>query len=271
MALRSTNVLSLCSGFGGLDLGLRVALPSARTVCYVEREAYCVAGLVARMEEGRLDPGPVWSDVGTFDGKPWRGVVDLVIGGYPCQPFSVAGNRRGEDDPRHLWPHFARIIRECEPQWCFFENVRGHLSKGFEVVTRELCCLGYDITAGLFTAEDSGASHERTRLFTLAYSNRHGLRKLGLEGEHEPRHESPPWNVPNRSSRETMAGVDGFPFPPYPDDVRSWSVVPESAQPNVCRMAHGMADRLDRLRAIGNGVVPAQAAHAYRTLRARFG
>ena len=106
--------LSLCSGAGGLDLGLTIAMPGYRTVGHVERETYAAAILVARMEEAALDPAPVWDDVASFDGRPWRGAVDIVTAGYPCQPFSVAGKRRGADDPRHLWPHVARIIGEVD-------------------------------------------------------------------------------------------------------------------------------------------------------------
>jgi DNA (cytosine-5)-methyltransferase 1 len=145
-----------------------------RTVCYVEREAYAAATLVARMEDKTLDCAPVWDDVTTFDGKPWRGTVDIILGGYPCTPFSVAGKRRGADDPRHLWPHFARIIDECEPEWVFLENVANHINLGYREVRGELEELGYDVTEGLFTAAEVGATHKRQRLFVLAHTKRGG-------------------------------------------------------------------------------------------------
>ena len=107
--------LSLCSGAGGLDLGLTLAIPGYRAVGHVERETFAAATLVARMEDASLDQAVIWDDVGTFDGRPWRGAVDIVTAGYPCQPFSVAGRRLGSEDPRHLWPHVARIIGEVEP------------------------------------------------------------------------------------------------------------------------------------------------------------
>ena len=137
--------LSLCSGAGGLDLGLAIALPEYRTVGHVERETYAAAILVARMEEAALDPAPVWDDVASFDGRPWRGAVDIVTAGYPCQPFSVAGKRRGVDDPRHLWPHVARIIGEIEPPFVFLENVAHHLRLGFPEVAGALVGMG-DVT-----------------------------------------------------------------------------------------------------------------------------
>ncbi len=169
--------LSLCAGAGGLDLGLHLAVPRYRTVGYVERESYAAATLVARMENAALDCAPVWDDVATFDGKPWRGVVDIVHGGYPCQPFSVAGRQLGDKDPRHLWPHIARIVREIRPPLCFFENVAGHLRLGFEQVHDDLRRMGYRVKAGLFTAEEVGAPHRRERLFILAYAESAGERR----------------------------------------------------------------------------------------------
>ncbi|WP_422371359.1 DNA cytosine methyltransferase [Hoeflea sp.] len=107
--------LALCAGVGGLELGLHIAEPRYRTVCFVEREAFAAATLVARMADKALDHAPVWDDVKAFDGRPWRGKVSLVTGGYPCQPFSAAGLQRGKNDPRHLWPDIARIVREVDP------------------------------------------------------------------------------------------------------------------------------------------------------------
>ncbi|SFK78720.1 DNA (cytosine-5)-methyltransferase 1 [Shimia haliotis] len=160
--------LSLCSGAGGLDLGLTIAMPGYRTVGHVERETYAAAILVARMEEAAMDPAPVWDDVASFDGRPWRGAVDIVTAGYPCQPFSVAGKRQGADDPRHLWPHVARIIGEVEPPFVVLENVAHHLRLGFPEVASGLVGMGYRLAAGLFTAAEVGAPHKRERLFILA-------------------------------------------------------------------------------------------------------
>lgn len=127
------------------------------------------------MEDAALDPAPVWDDVATFDGRPWRGAVDIVTAGYPCQPFSVAGKRRGADDPRHLWPHVARIIGEAEPPFVFLENVAHHLRLGFPEVAGGLVGMGYRLAAGLFTAAEVGAPHKRERLFILAHRERDHL------------------------------------------------------------------------------------------------
>ena len=184
----SSNVLSLCSGGGGLDLGLRLAVPGARTVCYVENEITACGVLAARMEDESLDAAPIWTDLLTFDGKPWRGVVDWVIGGYPCQPFSNAGKRLGAADPRHLWPHVARIVADVAPRFCFFENVGAHLRLGGHEVIRELQGMGYRTAATLLTASEVGAPHGRERLFILAVAD---AERSG--GSAEPRVEHQAW------------------------------------------------------------------------------
>ena len=165
------NGIALCAGVGGLELGLHIAEPRYRTVCYVEREVFPAATLVARMEDQALDNAPVGDDVTTFDGRPWRGKVHLVSGGYPCQPFSFSGKRRGEEDPRHLWPHIRRIVYEVDPEWCFFENVEGHLTMGAATVFGDLRDMGFTVKAGMFSALETGASQFRRRLFIVAHAD----------------------------------------------------------------------------------------------------
>lgn len=174
MDLHPFRILSLCSGVGGIELGFKLAEPTSRTVCYVEIEAFACEILARRMEEKRLDAAPIWTNLKTFDGRPWRGKVDCITGGYPCQPFSVAGKKLGTNDPRHLWPDIKRLITEIEPPICFFENVSNHLRVGFEEVANDLRQMGYKIKAGLFTAQEAGAPHQRERLFILAYSDSFG-------------------------------------------------------------------------------------------------
>ncbi len=163
--------LSLCSGYGGLEFGLkRIFGKNIRVGFYVEVEAFAVANLVAKMEAGLLDAAPIWTDIKTFNAEPFRDRVHIIIAGYPCQPFSVAGQRQGTEDPRHLWPYIERIVQAVRPIWCFFENVAGHLTLGFPSVYRSLRDLGYKVEAGLFTAAECGAPHRRQRLFILAYA-----------------------------------------------------------------------------------------------------
>jgi len=252
---RAFNILSLCTGGGGLDLGIKLAVPTARVVCCVEHEAYCCEILATRMENKALDDSPVWTDLRTFDGKPWRGVVDCIIGGYPCQPFSVAGKQLGEDDERHLWPDIARIIGEVEPNLCFFENVAGHLSLGADTVFESLERMGYEIAASLFTAAEVGANHKRERLFILANTQRPRLEGTEPAGKIRSNGCSAEYGLPL--------------FPPSPGDLESWQKVLEinpSLEPAICGVADGLAPRVDRLRMLGNGVVPLQAAYAFVSL-----
>lgn len=254
MALRT---ISLCTGVGGLDLGLdlgaeRVGLGGARAVCMVEGEAFAVANLAGAMEAGSLAPAPIWSDVKTFDARPWRGVVDLVTAGYPCQPFSVAGKGLGEEDERHLWPDVARVIGECEPALVFLENVANHLGSGFDEVAGDLRGMGYRIAATLWTAEEVGAPHVRRRFFCLA-ANADSEQLRQFAERHTPR-----WYDFQRCW-EAKPGHDG-----------SWWGAARSpywfVEPRVDGAGDDVADRLDRLRLCGNGVVPLQAAAAFREL-----
>lgn len=139
-----------------------------RTVSYVEIEAFAISNLVAQMEEGAISPAPIWTNLKTFDARPFRGHVDLITGGYPCQPFSVAGRQKGKHDPRHLWPYLQGIIDTARPIRCFFENVAGHLNVGFPEVYASLRDMGYRVEAGLYTSKEARGSHIRTRLFIMA-------------------------------------------------------------------------------------------------------
>lgn len=238
MALRA---LSLCAGIGGADLGLR-SIGVARTVCYVERESFAAACLVAAMQRGALDDAPIWSDLRSFDAQAWCGTVDLVVAGYPCQPFSHAGRRRGADDERHLWPEVLRITRECGARLLFCENVAGHLSLGFADVLANLAASGFDVEWDLFTAREVGAPHRRERLFFLAHSDGSGLERIyePIRGEHL------------QSTERNLRG--------------KWE-----AEPNVDRVASRIPAGLDRLRALGNAIVPQVAALAWNTLSERAG
>ena len=282
--------LALCAGGGGLELGLHIAEPRYRTVCYVERHGFAAATLVARMEDQALGQAPLWDDLATFDGSAWRGLVDIVSAGYPCQPFSDAGKRLGAKDPRHLWPQVARVIRECEPRRVFLENVAGHLHRGFHEVARELEGLGYRVAAGLFSAAQVGASHLRQRLFVLADADREPVGQLPRAGARQDRLSLRQGDVPggDRHGRrfvdaavdhhekpgpetgESEAGRSPL-FPPAPDDFGLWTRYLRAAprlQPALPRGDDGLAHRVERARLLGNGVCPLAAAAAYRALDA---
>lgn len=326
MALRT---LSLCSGAGALDLGVSWAA-DIRTVCYVEREAFAAATLVARMEDEALDRAPVWDDLATFDGAAWRGAVDLIVAGFPCTPSSTAGRRAGIDDERWLWPDIVRIVRAVGPRLCFFENVPGLLSvnggTAFHEVVDSLSDLGYDAEWDCFSAAEVGAPHKRDRLFILAHARSLRFKWSTRKGKPSQRGAS---ILPFR--RDSTVG-DGPPWPPGPADADAWATVlaarpdlapaidgrlnpafvewlmgwPEgwsmadagrgghqrrgvdgelegaqAAKPRQARQRERDGDpvgngittlvggRADRLRLIGNGVVPQCAAVAFRALADR--
>ncbi len=172
MAVRTENIISLCSGVGGLELGLSFARPGLRTVCYVEREAYAAGILAARMADQALDEAPIWDDLTTFDGAAWRGRVSGIVGGFPCQPWSVAGKRLGTADERWLWHDIERIIDDVQPAWCFFENVPGLIRGGLPIVLAGLAARGFDAEWGVFSAAEVGAPHRRKRVYILAHARR---------------------------------------------------------------------------------------------------
>lgn len=152
-------------------MGLMLAEPRYHTRAFVEWEDWPQAVLIGAQRAGYFAPAPIWADLRSFDARPFRGAFDIILAGYPCQPFSAAGKRGGADDPRHLWPDVARIIRECRPEWVFLENVAGHVTLGLETVLRELWGLGYTPAAGLFSAAEVGAPHQRMRIFILAHTD----------------------------------------------------------------------------------------------------
>lgn len=281
------------AGVGGLDLGLHIAEPGYRSVCYAERNGFAAAVLVARMADAALAAAPVWDDLKSFDGRPWRGRVHLVSAGYPCQPFTLSGSRKGKDDPRHLWPGVARVIADVAPEWCFFENVPGPLTLGFQDVARDLQGMGYRVAACVVSAAEVGGSHLRERMFILAHADLQDGRKPRVAaagaGAFSVRRGSEPEGQPGRAAAggdcvdHDVGPVEGCGldarsarlFPPMPGDLVSWGRALEgegtaSAQPLLHRLDHGLAFGMDRSAAAGNGVVPLAAARAWRLLKAEL-
>ncbi len=162
------TIISIATGTAGLERGLENVGLKIRIAAFVEIEAFIIANLVAAMEACKMDTVPIWADVKTFPAKYFRGKIHGITAGYPCQPFSKSGKRIGSDDKRHIFPDILRIISTIKPVWCFFENVEGHISLGYGEIYRSLRNLGYKIEAGIFSAEEVGAPHQRKRLFILA-------------------------------------------------------------------------------------------------------
>ena len=173
------NELHLFAGAGGGILAGQ--LLGHRTVCAVEWEPYAQAVLVARQNDGTFPPFPIWDDVQTFDGRPWRGIVDIVAGGFPCQDISVAGNGAGLDGERSgMWHHMARIIGEIRPRYVLVENSPALTSRGLGRVLGDLAALGFDAQWGVLGASDVGAPHKRERIWIVA--NASGRRRSESAG-----------------------------------------------------------------------------------------
>lgn len=168
-------------------MGVMLAEPGYHTRAFVEWEDWPRSTLIAAQRAGYFAPAPIWDDLRSFDARSLCGAFDIILAGYPCQPFSAAGKRGGADDPRHLWPEVARVIGECGPEWVFLENVPGHVTLGLETVLRELWALGYTPAAGLFSAAEVGAPHQRLRIFILAHTHEPASRHRELQPGREQR------------------------------------------------------------------------------------
>ena len=165
------NELALFAGAGGGILGGQ--LLGWRTVCAVERDAYAAAILAQRQNDGLLDLFPIWSDITTFDGNPWCGIIDVISGGFPCQDISVAGKGAGIDGERSgLWGEMARIIGEVRPRFVFVENSPALTLRGLGRVLGDLAALGYDAEWGVLAAADVGAAHKRERIWIVGHTER---------------------------------------------------------------------------------------------------
>ena len=229
---------SLFSGIGGLDLGLERAGMTCRWQS--EIDPYACRVLAKHW--------PNTPNLGDINDIEWRTVepVDLICGGYPCQPFSTAGLRNGTDDPRHLWPKFANAIRVLQPRYALLENVAGHLTLGFETVIADLAACGYDAQWDCIPAATVGAPHRRDRVFVIATRQTVGdtTGRVGRQSEFKDM-------APGRGRAEFRKPVSDSISGTY------WS----SNQPAMGGMADGFPNRLDRLRGLGNAVVPQVAEY----------
>ena len=294
------NELALFAGAGGGILGGH--LLGWRTVCAVEWDPYAASVLCARQNDGILPAFPIWDDVQTFDGRPWRGRVDVVSGGFPCQDISAAGKGAGITGERSgMWFHMARIVGEVRPSYVYVENSPMLCSRGLGTVLGDLAALGYDAEWGVLGAVDVVAPHQRDRIWIVAHTQSAGLERHRGDSRQqekpESRHRSaladansmrelqPQGSECNQRRRigdssEKLAdsenkrnvrrnGIVGTVEKEH-HDRRSPSHGSGQwwhSEPNVGRVANGVAARVDRLKAIGNGQVPAVAATAWNLLR----
>ena len=325
---QSLNELALFAGAGGGILGGH--LLGWRTVCAVEWEPYPASVLCARQNDGLLPPFPIWDDVQTFDGKPWRGIVDIVSGGFPCTDISAAGKGAGIDgEASGMWREMARIIHEVRPKYVFVENSPMLTSRGLGRVLGDLASMGFDAKWGVLGAADVGAPHQRDRIWIVAQwrgqfshtqynrirwweQQQEGLKKakremadtdfIGLDESKTKRDRTQEQQVCQNEfdyggevwsetigcgqlgNEEELADPTSIGFQGQgkfeqsinqkthgdwetsqsPDVCESdiWAV-----EPNVGRVVNGMASRVDRIKALGNGQVPLCAATAWRILK----
>ncbi len=291
--------IHLCSGYGGFELGFKLAGINARTVAHVERDTYAAATLVARMAEAHLDPAPIWDDLTTFDGQAWRGKVDCITAGFPCQPFSQAGKQLGVEDDRWIWPAIKRIICDVGPSFVFLENVPQLVRGGLAFVLSDLAQLGFNAEWGLYSAAEVGAPHKRDRFWLLAYSTSNQPRQLGNPKGSEPiqKHRPIVWGdtasdglwqqqqpaVANTNSARpkrhgittssqtaplTRAASDSrSAWPPTRDGNWDEYISQGGPKPALRRTTDGPTQGLaDTLHLGGNGLVPAVAAAAFLEL-----
>ena len=223
------RVLDLFSGIGGFSLGLEAA--GMTTVAFCERDPYGTKILNKHWPDV-----PVHSDVRQLDGTKFSGSIDVVCGGFPCQPFSVAGKQRGKEDDRHLWPEMLRVIRESKPRWVIGENVSGFVRMALDDVSLDLENEGYTVRTFVLPACAADARHRRDRVFIVAHATDKGLqgREISCNTEGEGTH-----------ANEQFTGFG------YASGRQEWP-----SEPAVCRMAHGVPNRVDRIKALGNAVVP---------------
>ncbi|MHC4179358.1 MAG: DNA cytosine methyltransferase [Planctomycetota bacterium] len=299
------------SGAGGGILG--GLLLGWRTACAVEIDPYCRQVLMQRQEDGHLPPFPIWDDIRTFDGREWRGVVDVVSAGFPCQPFSVAGRQRGKDDKRNLWPETIRVICEVRPRFAFLENVPALLAhRYYGRILGDLAESGYSVRWDCIPASAVGANHQRDRLWIYAWNTDqndvaqeqevHSLQsescrirshvadatehRCHRRGDHDGRRVGQPIGQPEAQEQKRNPGFcgtgEGGQDAPDADSPRCreqrGTITDEAehpaverggwwaTEPDVGRVVDGMANRNDRLRALGNGQVPLVAATAWRLL-----
>jgi len=293
----SLTVGSLFSGIGGIDLGLERA--GHRIVWHSEIDKYATRVLAKWWPDV-----PNLGDITKIEWNPEEHYVDIIAGGYPCQPFSTAGKRKGKEDKRHLWPYFLDAIRILRPRYALMENVRGHLTLGFGDVLADLAACGYSAEWQIIPASSVGAPHRRDRLFVVAYPNRERSHRTEVDSAEiaqsaladvAGRRETVayPDDARDRASERTLDGerpthlifrhdsfdgisgrrsiladTDGRRFQERQPETESAHWVSSSGrgrhglgewwqtEPEVGRMANGIPARVDRLRGLGNAVVP---------------
>ena len=265
------NELALFAGAGGGILGGK--LLGWQTVCAVEWEQYPASVLAARQNDGLLKSFPIWDDVQTFDGTSWQGIVDVVSGGFPCQDISAAGKGAGIDGERSgMWKEMARIIHQVRPKFVFVENSPMLTRRGLGTVLGDLAKLGFDAEWGVLGASDIGAKHHRKRIWIVARQRKilsypdNGIKRWKQQSQSVK--ETQGSNMANTNN--SLGGGQCWRFGSAQKRTQAWDLHTIFNQPEPVRMVDGVAARVDRLKAIGNGQVPQVAAVAWELLTERL-
>ncbi len=271
------KILDLFSGIGGFSLGLE-STGHFETAAFCEIEPYC-----QKVLKKHWPNVPIFDDIRKLKGKD-IGAIDIITGGYPCQPFSVAGKQKAEQDPRHLWPEYFRLIKELRPTWIIGENVSGHVKLGLDTVLENLESEGYSSRTFSISASSVGANHQRERIWIVANARQHGGRIESTRNKESIGRGSPKetkWSthtdktrgssergeaLANSSSsrRKVRLSKEGHrkeghteKFDNESNRQRGWQREDNWAiEPNVGRVAHGIPNRVDRLKCLGNSLVP---------------
>ena len=257
MGEKNLNELHLFAGSGGGILG--GLLLGHKPICAVEWDKDARDKLIQRQKDGCLPRFPIWDDVSTFDGKPWKGITDIVCGGFPCQDISPAGQRKGLAGERSgLWSEMARIISEVEPRFVFVENSSALVNNGLGTVLGELSEMGYNARWGVLGAYNTGLPHNRDRCWIVADRSKERRNSLSW------------WTA--KINRDLARHVKAFTpanriLEEFQKKRNECQDKTENCLPSyLCRVVDGMAGNVERLARIGNGQIPSVAALAFKTL-----
>jgi DNA (cytosine-5)-methyltransferase 1 len=270
--------LDLFSGIGGNTLGLG---DYVRTIAYCEQDRHAQAVLLSRMGDGSIPLAPIWDDITTLSRAAIDVPIDIIVGGFPCQDISVAGKGAGLDGERSgLFYEVVRLAKEFQPTFLFLENVPAIRTRGLDTVIQELTKIGYDCRWTMLSASDVGAPHKRERWFLLGHSSG---RRFGESSERQMEQSrgaktissSHPLANPHQQYDKQESGSLGQASSPTRKQERGDGLVSSSAdsagqwwttEPNMGRVANGVPQRVDRLKRLGNAVVPQQAKKAFEIL-----
>lgn len=244
--------LDLFSGIGGFALAAKWA--NIKTVAFCEIDQFCQNVLTKNFPSV-----PIHNDIKTLNGEDFAG-VDIITGGYPCQPFSVAGSQKAQDDSRHLWPEMRRVIAQAKPTWAICENVYGHIALGLDGVLHDLEAIGYACQPFVIPALGTGANHNRERVFIVAYSPGDGFNESKTPGSHGEADEHctqrPKEDFHNERRGGLRFGVDWRGNP-----IGRWGI-----EPPALRVDDELSNRMDRNKSLGNAIDPMIAYEIFRAI-----